>query len=133
MKLPIMLDEDQVDAMQIREANKPSTNAVTQTIVNYLNNFRYCFVWRQNNIPAKGRRNTTLLGVPDICGFTRTGQALYIEIKTGNDRMSEGQKKFRDECCKRGAIYIVAKDLDDVIHHLDLLCCYVSYSFLPKK
>ena len=104
------------------EAKKPkaNTNDTTKAIIIFLNYFG-CTVWRQNNggvydVKAKiFRKNPNAkLGVPDIIGFRRTdGKAVYVEIKTGNDKLSPAQVTFIEEAQKAGCIALVAKSFDD--------------------
>ena len=47
-------------------------------------------------------------------GCTKNGKALSIEIKVGNDRQSSYQKDFEAHYKKRGGIYILAHELEDV-------------------
>ena len=92
---------------------------------------KYCllskhYVFRVNNIPGtKFRANTLTKGISDIQGCTgkklkidgkvyEAGTTLCIEIKVGNDKMSEHQVKFKEEIEKRGGIFILAKKLEDV-------------------
>ena len=47
-------------------------------------------------------------------GCTKNGKVLSIEIKVGNDRQSSYQKDFEAYYKKRGGIYILAHELEDV-------------------
>ena len=76
------------------------------------------YVVRINNIPGtKQRANTLTKGVPDIMGCTKKGIALGIEVKT-TDMQSSFQKEFENHYKKRGAIYILARKLQDVTEKL---------------
>lgn len=101
---------------------KQKANNLTDAIVNYLN-MQGHFVWRQNNggvyDPAKKifRKNPKQKkGVPDICGIHKYGYGLFVEVKAGKDKLSEEQTHFGVEAAKRGAIWLVARSLDDVIN-----------------
>lgn len=100
---------------------KQSANSLTDSIVNYLN-LRGHFVWRQNNggvfDPTKKifRKNPKQKkGVTDVCGIHKFGYGLYVEVKVGNDRLSDDQIIFREEIRKRGGIWIEARSIDDVL------------------
>lgn len=104
------------------EGEKLTANDLTDAIITYLNLSGH-FVWRQNNggvyDPKKKifRKNPNhKKGVPDVCGVHKKGYALCVEVKAGNDRLSDEQKIFGIEVLKRGAIWIVAHSLDDVIN-----------------
>ena len=60
-----------------------------------------------------------LTGVPDIIGFyeTKNGMVMFgIECKSSTGRLSPAQEKFKEYFQKSGNLYIVARDLDDVIN-----------------
>lgn len=101
---------------------KQTANKLTDAIITYLN-FRGHFVWRQNNGSVYDttkkvfRKNPKQLkGIPDVCGVHKHGYALYVEVKTGDDKLSEEQRYFGIEAVKRGAIWIVAHSIDDVVN-----------------
>jgi hypothetical protein len=103
------------DKLIVQEAANPLTDA----IITYLN-LQGHFVWRQNNTgiwdPIKKifRKNAKQKkGIPDICGFTKNGYGLYVEVKT-TDKLSPEQQVFGEEATKRGAVWIVARTLEDV-------------------
>jgi hypothetical protein len=75
---------------------------------------RGVWVWRQNNIHVQGRTFNGLRGVPDIIGVNKKGKFIGIEIKAGKDRMSEFQETFKEEIEKRGAVYLVVRNLQDL-------------------
>jgi hypothetical protein len=101
---------------------KQNANDLTDSIINYLN-LKGHFVWRQNNggvfDPTKKifRKNPKQKkGVPDICGIHKYGYGLYVEVKANKDKLSEDQTHFGVEIAKRGALWIVARSLEDVIN-----------------
>ena len=64
---------------------------------------RHSTVWRNNNLAVKGRKFIGRKGVPDVIGWDRRdGRAVWCEIKTKNDRLSEDQIRFLDEANKAG-------------------------------
>lgn len=99
---------------------KTQTNTLTKAIINYLL-LRGHYAVRNNNngvydpIKKIFRRNSVTPGMPDIVGFTKDGQYIGVEVKTGRDVQSEFQKRFQAECEQRGAIYILARSVDNVI------------------
>lgn len=102
--------------------SKQTANNLTDVIVTYLN-LQGHFVWRQNNggvyDPKKKvfRKNPNhTKGVPDVCGVHKLGYALFVEVKAEGDRLSDEQKEFGVKAAARGAIWIVAHSLDDVIN-----------------
>jgi hypothetical protein len=107
---------------------KVNTNSLTTAIVNYLV-LKGVKCWRQNNgavydkkFEGYRKNDNKLLGVPDICGYLtryRPGTAVFVEVKTGNDKLSEPQQLFLNNALKHGCIVIVAHNLDDFIKEFD--------------
>ena len=60
-------------------------------------------------IPGGGQR-----GSADIHA-TIAGRAVYVEIKIGRDRLSEHQKKYRDQVERAGAKYWIVRTFNDFI------------------
>lgn len=80
------------------------TKAATQLLAQ-----RECFVWRNNNLAVRGRKFIGLKGVPDIVGFQKhTGIAVYCEVKTATDRLSEEQIEFLTRAKKAGCFCLMA-------------------------
>ncbi len=53
-----------------------------------------------------------LKGVPDVLGHcSKTGKAVYCEIKTTNDKLSIDQKAFRDKALKNNALWFEVRDI----------------------
>lgn len=70
---------------------------------------RNCFVWRSNNLTVPGRKFVGLRGVPDICGFHKeTGIAVYCEVKTKNDKLSEYQLNFMNRASLSNCLCLIA-------------------------
>ena len=59
-----------------------------------------------------------LPGIPDICGILPDGRWLGIEVKWGADRQSEDQKTCQRIFDERGAVYIVARELEQALEQL---------------
>ena len=72
--------------------------------------------WRSNNIAVKGRKFIGLKGVPDILGVLPPhGTMLAIEVKTEKGIQSDEQREFQAMCVENGAVYILARSIQDVI------------------
>jgi hypothetical protein len=100
------------------------TNILTKDVISFLTLKKYK-VWRNNNgavydVKAKcfRKNQTTLLGVPDIIGYNKLdGTFIGVEIKTGKDKLSPMQIDFQNECIKHDVLYIVVKEINDIINH----------------
>lgn len=67
-----------------------------------------CAVWRQNNHATRGRKFIGMKGVPDIIGHDLEGRAVYAEVKTVSDRLSQDQIDFLQGAEKRDCrVYLV--------------------------
>ena len=54
-------------------------------------------------------------GVADVTGvMLGTGRTIFVECKTGNAKLTMDQLNFRNEVETAHALYIVARNLDDV-------------------
>ncbi len=53
-------------------------------------------------------------GLPDMQAV-KDGRTIYIEIKRPGGRQSPGQKKFQQELEAAGGVYIVAREVDDLM------------------
>lgn len=101
---------------------KQTANDLTDAIITYLN-LNGHFVWRQNNQGLYDtqkrvfRKNANQKkGIADVCGITKTGTGLYVEVKT-TDQLSNDQKLFKAEILRRNGIYIEARSIEDVIDY----------------
>jgi hypothetical protein len=89
-----------------------TVSQITMTAIKILES-RFCFVWRQNNLAVRGRTFTGLKGVPDIIGFQKfTGVAVYCEVKTLTDKMSQYQIDFMNRAKTSGCHCLVATDVN---------------------
>jgi hypothetical protein len=59
-------------------------------------------------------------GLPDITGCLKDGKAFWIEVKTDRGHLSPQQERFIENIKAAGGIAFVARNLDDVIEHLNL-------------
>lgn len=114
------------------------TNDTTRDILSHLFTARV-FAWRQNVLPipiyragqAVGFRSGSKQGLPDICGIIpagllRSGGQLYgvplfIEVKTGRDRLRPEQLGFIETARKMGGVVLVVKDFNDFKRQWDEL------------
>lgn len=53
-------------------------------------------------------------GVPDICGITKRGYFLGIEVKVGRDQQSKSQSEFQYRCETSNAYYFIFNDKHDI-------------------
>lgn len=89
-----------------------TVSQITSTAIKILES-RYCFVWRQNNIAVRGRTFTGMRGMPDIIGYhMNTGVAVYCEVKTKKDKLSEYQITFLNKAKASGCHCLLAVDDD---------------------
>ena len=71
---------------------------------------------RQTNgyfIPSTSRKGTA-----DVSALVK-GKSLAIEIKIGADRMSDHQKKYKEETEQAGGYYIIAKDFQQAYDEIN--------------
>jgi len=52
-------------------------------------------------------------GIADLYAL-KNGRHVWIEVKTPTGRLSEDQKKFREDVLAHGGTYIVARAIEDV-------------------
>lgn len=61
------------------------------------------------------RRFAGVKGVPDISAVAKGGIFMGIEIKDGKDRQRPAQKRFEREVKARGGIYLLVREIQDLI------------------
>jgi hypothetical protein len=88
-----------------------NTNKLTQWAIDVLS-ADGSQVWRNNNLAVKGRKFIGRKGVPDIVGYDKTGIAIYCEVKSGNDKLSEEQITFMTHATSMGCQAWIATDID---------------------
>jgi hypothetical protein len=103
---------------------KNDTNGLTKAVVTLLG-LKGFNVWRNNNTAVydptrkRFRRMSTRAGVSDIIGHhKKTGRAIYVEIKTGSDKLSDEQRAFLIEALQNGCIAFECREIDDVTRRL---------------
>lgn len=64
-----------------------------------------------------------LPGSPDIIGLTHKGLWVGIECKTGSGRQSQIQKNFQAMIEQNNGVYILARDINEVLHKIEALNC----------
>jgi hypothetical protein len=100
-----------------RKYRDDSANALTKCIVDYIT-LSGGFATRINSTGVfdtrlqRYRPGTTKKGIADIMG-TCQGISLHIEVKSGNDRQSEAQKKIQSEVELSGGLYYIARNFTD--------------------
>jgi Holliday junction resolvase len=100
-----------------RKKYKSDANGLTRAIVDWLT-LNGHFASRTSSagryLPKERRfiPSTTRKGYPDITA-TINGKSVYIEVKTGKDRMSESQQKVKSEIEASGGIYFIAHSFND--------------------
>jgi hypothetical protein len=97
---------------------------IQKTVCEYLERKGY-FFWRQNTTPVydpkrkvfRAMPKYALKGVADIVCFdkTKTGIAIFLEIKKPKTYQSKEQKEFEVKCKDFGAEYYVIRRLEDLI------------------
>jgi hypothetical protein len=106
-------------------------NKITKDLLDEIpKRFPHIRVWRSNRVKAMavGRGGKPRMidagidGQGDISGIIApTGRRLEIEVKAGDDRMSDDQKNFRDMIVFHGGVYIEARDVKKALAKLDAL------------
>jgi len=73
--------------------------------------------WRQNaggmHVGDRYVQFASELGLPDICGFMKSGRALYIECKAPGGRLTYHQQRFLEDAQKAGCVAGVARSIED--------------------
>jgi succinylglutamate desuccinylase len=97
---------------------------IQKAVCEYLERKGY-FFWRQNNTPVydptrkvyRAMPKYALKGVPDVICFdkTKTGIAIFLEIKKPKTYQSKEQKEFETKSQDFGCEYYVIRSLDDLV------------------
>ena len=59
-------------------------------------------------------------GLADLTAV-KAGRVVFVEVKTSTGRLSEVQKRFRDDLIRAGGTYILARSVEDVERSLKLM------------
>jgi hypothetical protein len=108
-----------------RKFRDDTANGLTQCIVQYIT-FRGGFASRINNqgtYSTKLRKyipGTSRKGLADVMA-TFKGFSLHIEVKIGNDRQSEAQKKVESAVISSGGFYYVSHSFTEFKKWFDLI------------
>ena len=99
-----------------------STEKTTQAAILQYLDLRGVFHYRQNSggMPTRGggfiRFGTP--GAPDIVCVMQ-GRYIGIEVKDIKGRLSDNQKRFQESLEAAGGIYLIARDVDEVIKYIE--------------
>lgn len=86
-----------------------TSNQITKHVIEELT-WKGFHVWRQNQVPVRGRGFIGQKGLPDVVGFCKkSGKALYAEIKGEGDSLSEVQIEFMTKAKEAGCIVMIAQ------------------------
>jgi len=102
-----------------------SANGLTACITAYLR-IKGAFVSRLNNTGIYDKRlmryrpGTSRKGLPDVV-CTYKSKSIFIEIKHAADRLSEFQKKVRDEQTRSGGLWFTARNFTETKEWIDNL------------
>lgn len=107
--------------MKTTSATTLTTGEITQEAIRYFTAMGFK-VWRNNQIPQRGRHFRGLKGVPDIIGYNLIGRTSGIglypseigkffacEVKNTGDSLSDEQKEFLRELNKSGGYGYLAE------------------------
>lgn len=122
------------------KGNGMSANAITAELILQIHQkFPFIRCWRNNRVDTlatgKGgnlrKISAGIDGQGDICGIIGQaatnlffgsrglgGTMLQIETKAGKDRLSPVQKGFRAMILRHGGVYLVARNVDEVLDGL---------------
>jgi hypothetical protein len=90
---------------------------LTSYIIAQLNLLPRCYFWRANSGVAHAGNRTVRFGVPgqaDITGVAN-GRRVEIEVKSDTGRVRPGQRAFAERITAAGAVYVIARCLDDAL------------------
>lgn len=122
----------------------PANKLTAELLIEIPKTLPACRVWRQNTGGGVGmstvRQSIALLrsgnvrdaiqllssrpikwgieGAGDISGVGPVGIRIELEVKAGNDRLSDEQRAFGAMIERAGGVYVVARDVDGTIEEL---------------
>lgn len=89
-----------------------SEREIQDVILKYLK-WKGYFCWR-NNVGRKHNLQFGLKGSADIMGITKNGIFFAVEVKDWKGKQSPEQKVFAKRVEDNNAVYILARDMDDI-------------------
>ena len=104
---------DEFKKIQGKQAQPKEKESVIQFHIKRFLQYKGWFVFKNHQSLGSHR------GVADLYAI-KNGISLWIEVKTATGKLSEDQKKFRDDIIHAGGNYFVARSIDDVIEVLKL-------------
>jgi|LSQX01.2.fsa_nt_gb hypothetical protein len=112
-----------VKYMAPRKFRDDTANSLTTCITTYLK-LKGAFVSRLNNTGIYDRKTgryrpgTNRKGLPDVMA-TYQGKSIFIEVKTGRDRLSQAQQQIQQEHEGSGGLYFIARNFTEFKQWLD--------------
>ena len=102
---------------------KPSEQAIVNAVLKMCRlHPRVAMVWRQNVGMAEFDGQPVrfgFVGQPDICGFLRTGRALFMEVKRPGRKMTEAQAWFMQQAQDAGCCAGCVTSVDEAVALLE--------------
>lgn len=116
--------------------SRKKTTDLTKEIIQWLNDSEQFIAWRQNNIPSTRteiiikpdgtkdtkfhfKKNNVTFKLLDIAAVhIETGKYCEFELKTGTDKLSEGQKERLQSLKKANAICFAFYDKETFMHQI---------------
>ena len=96
------------------------TNELTKAVLKLVRSKPQCFAWRVNSTGVVRNGQYTYSGatsgVPDVEACI-AGKYVGFEIKVGRDKMRESQIKFKEKITEANGVYVIVKEIDDVINY----------------
>ncbi len=112
--------------MKVNPYSDKTANGLTKSVIDYI---RFnggdaqriiCMgTVRKINGATRWTHSGMRRGTVDIHAII-SGRAVSIEVKAGNDRMSDPQYKERERIEKAGGLYFIARSMDKFIHWFNL-------------
>lgn len=124
-------------------SEKPVQNAILAAV----GGLPFVRLWRQNTgaaqyvDPATGQARWVrygLPGAPDLTGLVRCGRRLEVEVKSATGRASPEQERYAAMARAFGALYVLARSVDDVTaalasHASTCRTCALSSVYTPAS
>jgi len=100
----------------------PTLKLFRTNVVPKVFNTRYYNKTRQCWVEKKAFAESLPKGFADLLGILRpSGRAIFIETKVNDNNQNIDQKAFQDLVESQGAIYILARSLEDVENRINSL------------